>query len=61
MDMTGSIRRLHAREKLSECEMARKTGLSRNMISKWLHAPANEAPKYRGERARTSSARSRVR
>jgi DNA-binding GntR family transcriptional regulator len=30
MDMIGKIRRLHARDKLSEREIARKTGLSRN-------------------------------
>lgn len=49
MDMIGKIRRLHARDKLSEREIARKTGLSRNTISKWLHAPVAEAPKYRRE------------
>ena len=50
MDMIGKIRRLHARDKLSEREIARKTGLSRNTVSKWLRAPMNEAPKYRRER-----------
>ncbi len=50
MDMIGKIRRLHARDKLSEREIARKTGLSRNTVSKWLRAPVNEAPKYRRER-----------
>jgi len=49
MDMIGRIRRLHTRDKLSEREIARKTGLSRNTISKWLHAPVKEAPKYRRE------------
>ena len=49
MDMIGKIRRLHARDKLSEREIARKTGLSRNTVSKWLRAPVNEAPKYRRE------------
>lgn len=44
MDMIGKIRRLHARDKLSEREIARKTGLSRNTVSKWLRAPVNEAP-----------------
>ena len=47
MDMIGKIRRLHARDKLSEREIARRTGLSRNTVSKWLHAPLTEAPKYR--------------
>ena len=36
MDMIGKIRRLHARDKLSEREIARKMGLSRNTVSKWL-------------------------
>ncbi len=49
MDMIGKIRRLHARDKLSEREIARKTGLSRNTVSKWLRAPVSEAPKYRRE------------
>jgi len=49
MDMIGRIRRLHTRDKLSEREIARKTGLSRNTIAKWLHAPVKEAPKYRRE------------
>ncbi|MDN6883902.1 helix-turn-helix domain-containing protein, partial [Variovorax sp. CAN2819] len=39
MDMIGKIRRLHARDKLSEREIARRTGLSRNTVSKWLRAP----------------------
>ena len=47
MDMIGKIRRLHARDKLSEREIARRTGLSRNTVSKWLRGPVNEAPKYR--------------
>ena len=47
MDMIGRIRRLHARDNLSEREIARRTGLSRNTVSKWLHAPVSEAPKYR--------------
>ncbi len=49
MDMIGRIRRLHSRDKLSEREIARMTGLSRNTISKWLRGPLNEAPKYRRE------------
>lgn len=49
MDMIGRIRRLHARDKLSEREIARMTGLSRNTVSKWLRAPVNETPKYRRE------------
>ena len=49
MDMIGRIRRLHVRDKLSEREIARMTGLSRTTVSKWLHAPATELPKYRRE------------
>lgn len=46
MDMIGKIRRLHARDKLSEREITRRTGLSRNTVSKWLRVPVKEAPKY---------------
>ena len=47
MDMIGRIRRLHVRGKKSEREIARLTGLSRNTIAKWLHAPVEGSPKYR--------------
>ena len=46
MDMIGKIRRLHSREKMSVRGIARKTGLSRNTITKWLMGPVSE-PKYR--------------
>ena len=46
MDMIGRIRRLYVRDKLSEREIARMTGLSRNTVSKWLQVPVNEASKY---------------
>ena len=46
MDQIGWIRRLHRREKKSEREIARITGLSRNTVSKWLHGELVE-PKYR--------------
>lgn len=49
MGMIGRIRRLHVRDKLSEREIARMTGLSLNTVSKWLRAPINESPKYRRE------------
>lgn len=32
MDMIGKIRRLHAKDKLSELEIACKTGLSRSTL-----------------------------
>ena len=37
------------RDGLSRSEIARRTGLSRNTIKKWLMAPAAGAPKYRRE------------
>jgi len=46
MDMIGKIRRLHGREKMSVREIARKTGLSRNTVSRWLMGPVSE-PQYR--------------
>ena len=46
MDMIGKIRRPHRRDHLSEREIARKTGLSRNTVSKWLHAEVQAPPKY---------------
>jgi len=46
MDMVGRIRRLHSRGKKSEREISRLTGLSRNTVAKWLHAPVTEPPRY---------------
>ena len=46
MDMIGKIRRLHARDKLSQREIARKTGLSRNTVSKWLGNPPGNPPEF---------------
>jgi len=34
------------REQLSNSEIARRTGLSRNTVKKWLQAPGDQAPKY---------------
>jgi transposase len=47
MDMIGRIRRMYSRGKKSEREIARTTGLSRNTVGKWLHAPLQGEPKYR--------------
>ena len=44
MDMIGRIRRLHRWGKKSVREIARMTGLSRNVIAK--EAPIEVAPKY---------------
>jgi transposase len=47
MDQIGWIRRLHRRDKKSEREIARITGLSRNTVSKWLRGEVAQPPKYR--------------
>ena len=47
MEMLGKVRRLFYRDGLSRSEIARRTGLSRNTIKKWLGAPEATAPKYR--------------
>ena len=36
MEMLGKVRRLHLRDKLSLHEIAKRTGLSRNTVRKWL-------------------------
>jgi len=36
MEMLGRIRRMHVRDKLSVREIAKRTGLSRNTLRKWL-------------------------
>jgi transposase len=47
MEMLGKIRRMFYRDGQSRSEIARRTGLSRNTIKKWLAEPAASAPKYR--------------
>lgn len=49
MEMLGRIRRMFYRDGLSRSEIARRTGLSRNTIKKWLTAPAAATPTYRRE------------
>ena len=47
MELLGKIRRMHVRDKLSERAIAKRTGLSRNTVHKWLEAPEEVAvPKY---------------
>ena len=41
------IRRMKLREQLSNSEIAKRTGLSRNTVKKWLKAPGDQAPKYK--------------
>jgi len=40
--MIGKIGRMSQREGLSERQIARKTGLSRNTVAKWLRVPRKE-------------------
>ena len=47
MVMLGKIRRMFYRDGLSRSEIARRTGLSRNTIKKWLRASWGAEPKYR--------------
>ena len=47
MEMLGKIRRMHLRDKLSLRETAKRSGLSRNTLRKWLRAPEEvTAPTY---------------
>lgn len=47
MEMLGKIRRMHMRDKLSLHEIAKRTGLSRNTIRRWLRTPEEAPPAYR--------------
>jgi transposase len=47
MEMLGKVRRMHYREGLSRSEIARRTGLSRNTVKKWLKEAEGIAPRYR--------------
>ena len=56
MDMLGKVRRMKMRDKISISEIAKRTGLARNTIKKWLHAPGAVTPKYlRGKDLRKRS------
>ena len=47
MELLGKIRRMHLRDNMSERSIAKRTGLSRNTVHKWLQAPEEvEVPKY---------------
>ncbi len=37
------------RDQLSNSEIAKRTGLSRNTVKKWLKAPGDVVPRYRRE------------
>ena len=47
MEMFGKIRRMYWRDKLSLHEIARRTGLSRNTLRRWLREEKVGVPKYR--------------
>ena len=47
MDVIGKVRRMKLRDKLSNSEIAKLTGLARNTVKKWLKAPGDEVPRYR--------------
>ena len=51
MDMIGKIRRMHRRDKKTQREIARETGLSRNTVAKWLSEAQPVESKYRRESA----------
>ena len=47
MELLGKIRRMHVRDKMSVRAIAKRTGLSRNTLQKWLQTPEDvEIPKY---------------
>jgi len=47
MEMFGKVRRMYSRDRLTRSEIARRPGLPRTMVKKWLRAPEGTAPKYR--------------
>lgn len=50
MEMLGSIRRMHLRDKVSLHEIAKRTGLSRNTVRSWLRTPEEvQIPTYKGQ------------
>lgn len=46
MEMFGRVRRMFYRDGISRSEIARRTGLSRTTVQKWIKAPAGTEPKY---------------
>ena len=47
MEMLGKIRRMHVRDKMSVRAIAKRTGLSRNTLQKWLQTPEEvKVPQY---------------
>jgi transposase len=46
MDMLGKVRRMKMRDKLTISQIAKRTGLARNTIKRWLKAPGDVSPRY---------------
>ena len=46
MDMLGKVGCMRMRDSISNSAIAKRTGLARNTIKKWLKAPGSVAPKY---------------
>ena len=42
MEMIGKVRRMHYRDHFSYSDIARRTGLSRNTVRKWLKVPVRK-------------------
>lgn len=51
MEMLGKVRRMHYRDELSRSEIARRTGLSRTTVRKWLEEAKAAEPRYRRTKA----------
>ncbi|KWS50985.1 hypothetical protein AL056_13560 [Pseudomonas amygdali pv. morsprunorum] len=51
MEMMGKTRRMYLRDKLSVHQIAKRTGLSRNTIRKWIRAPETKQPVYQRQAA----------
>lgn len=49
MDMIGKVKRMYFRDHLSLSDIARRTGLSRNTVKKWVKSPVEIEPRYRRE------------
>jgi len=57
MDMISKVERMHFRDHLAFSDIAKRTGLSRNTVKKWVKAPAEVTPQYRREATAALSTR----
>ena len=48
MDLLGKVRRMKMRDKLTIRQIAKRTGLARNTVKRWLKAPGDVSPRYLG-------------